>query len=262
MGTATPEELARCDGNYFEAWRRLGRLSDAGEVRDFEGLTLVATGLRIEWANIAFITRKLTDPMASIAAIEAFFDSRGAPFIVRIREGVDTATEAELHTAGLAFSDIVPGMFLADAAACQGPEVDGLGVERVTGGEPMEQWLTVVCESFGLPRDAADTFFGPRYFLDPEIENYLGTIAGDAVATSTLLMSHGIAGVHNVGTLATHRRRGIGEALTAHAVRRGAEMGCRSANLQASDMGRPVYERMGFKLIAPYRTFLRRPSHQ
>ena len=260
MGTASAEDLARCDGNYFEAWRSIGRLSGGGEVREFDGVTIVATGPRIEWANIAFITRQLADPLASIAAIQAFFDSRGAPFIVRLREGVDPATEAALIASGIAYSDTVPGMFLANARELVAPQVPGLSVERVTGPAQMGEWLHVVSESFGLPRDAADTFFGPRYFHEPGIENYLGSAEGTAVATSTLLVSHGISGVHNVGTLASHRRRGIGEALTAHAVRRGVELGCPSASLQASEMGRPIYERMGFKVAAPYRTFLRRPS--
>jgi hypothetical protein len=34
-------------------------------------------------------------------------------------------------------------------------------------------------------------------------------------------------------------------------------MGCVMAALQASEMGRPVYERMGFRLVSPYRTFHR-----
>jgi hypothetical protein len=46
--------------------------------------------------------------------------------------------------------------------------------------------------------------------------------------------------------------------MTAHAVRRGAELGAVMASLQASDMGRPVYEHMGFRVTAWYRNF-RRP---
>lgn len=260
MDEVSSTDLARCDGNYFEAWRCIGRLSDAGEVREFEGVTLVATGLRIDWANIAFITRKLNDPMASIATIQAYFGSRGTPFIVRVREGVDTAAEAALMVADLPYSDTVPGMFLADARACRGPEVEGLEISVVRPGKRIAQWQGVVCDSFGLPREAAKAFFGSRYFEDPQIENYVGVVEGEVVATSTLLVSHGVAGVHNVGTLGSHRRRGIGEAMTAHAVARGAAQGCPSASLQASEMGRPVYERMGFKMVAPYRTFLRRTS--
>jgi predicted acetyltransferase len=61
-----------------------------------------------------------------------------------------------------------------------------------------------------------------------------------------------------VATRAKFRRRGVGEALTWHAVREGVAAGCRSATLQASEMGRPIYERMGFRLVAPYKTFVPR----
>ena len=51
------------------------------------------------------------------------------------------------------------------------------------------------------------------------------------------------------------RRRGIGEAITWHAVHVGAERGALIACLQASEMGAPVYERMGFRVTAQYLTF-------
>jgi predicted acetyltransferase len=65
------------------------------------------------------------------------------------------------------------------------------------------------------------------------------------------------AGIYNVATLPSHRKRGYGEAMTWRAVAGGAAAGCDVAILQASQMGRPIYERMGFRLVAPYRTFHR-----
>jgi len=73
-------------------------------------------------------------------------------------------------------------------------------------------------------------------------------------------MSHGVAGVYNVATLAAYRRRGLGEGMTAHAAQEGARAGCRMASLQSSEMGLPVYTRMGFRTVAGYRTFVR-PEH-
>jgi ribosomal protein S18 acetylase RimI-like enzyme len=77
------------------------------------------------------------------------------------------------------------------------------------------------------------------------------------VASSALIVIDGVAGVHYVGTLASHRRRGFGEAMTRHAVDEGAQAGCRSATLQASEMGQPIYERMGFRVVTQYKTFVR-----
>jgi predicted acetyltransferase len=82
-------------------------------------------------------------------------------------------------------------------------------------------------------------------------------VDGEPVASSTLVYGGRVAGVHNVATLPEARRRGFGEALTWHAMARGASFGCDMAALQASQMGRPVYERMGFRLVSQYRTFQR-----
>ena len=45
--------------------------------------------------------------------------------------------------------------------------------------------------------------------------------------------------------------------MTWRAVREGAARGCVMSNLTASDMGRPLYERMGFRLVAPFLIFAR-----
>jgi GNAT superfamily N-acetyltransferase len=90
----------------------------------------------------------------------------------------------------------------------------------------------------------------------PRWRSYVGYADGQPVATSALLITGDVAGVYWVATAEAFRGRGYGEAMTWHVVREGAAAGCRVAALQASDMGRPVYERMGFRYVAGYRTFV------
>jgi predicted GNAT family acetyltransferase len=94
------------------------------------------------------------------------------------------------------------------------------------------------------------------------VELYLGEAGGRAVAASTLVQTGSTAGIYNVATVNAFRRRGIGEAMTWHCVSYGLDSGCSLAVLQASSMGRPVYERMGFRTVAPYRTFHRKDRVQ
>ena len=56
-----------------------------------------------------------------------------------------------------------------------------------------------------------------------------------------------VAGIYWVGTLEAWRGKGYGAALTVVAACEGKERGCTVASLQASVMGYPVYERIGFK---------------
>ena len=86
--------------------------------------------------------------------------------------------------------------------------------------------------------------------------HYVGYLDDEPVATASLITAGSAAGIYNVATVAAVRGRGIGAAMTAFAVRAGADRGMQVATLQASTMGRPVYERMGFEFVCdfvPYR---------
>jgi GNAT superfamily N-acetyltransferase len=99
--------------------------------------------------------------------------------------------------------------------------------------------------------------FNKRLLDATEVGLYVGYVDGQPVANSALVAAQRVAGVANIATLSSHRGRGIGEAMTAHVLKRGREFGCIMASLQASEMGKPVYERMGFRAVCKYRTFHR-----
>jgi ribosomal protein S18 acetylase RimI-like enzyme len=108
-----------------------------------------------------------------------------------------------------------------------------------------------------MPLAIAETLFAAELLTTDGVELYVGLRNGQPAATSALVVTASIAGVYNVATVPDYRRRGIGEAMTWRCVSRGLELDCTLAVLQASEMGRPVYERMGFRTVAPYRTFHR-----
>jgi predicted acetyltransferase len=72
---------------------------------------------------------------------------------------------------------------------------------------------------------------------------------GRPVATSFLLVTGDVAGVHIVGTLPEYRRRGIGAAMTQRCVDDGWSYGCTVSALQSSSSGYPVYERLGYRHV-------------
>ena len=63
-------------------------------------------------------------------------------------------------------------------------------------------------------------------------------------------------GVHSIATVESARRRGYGAAMTARVVADGAAEGCDVAALQASEMGRPIYERQGFRTVVRYAAYV------
>ena len=62
-------------------------------------------------------------------------------------------------------------------------------------------------------------------------------------------------GVYSIATVGAARRRGYGAAMTARIVADGVAAGCDVAILQASEMGRPIYERLGFRTVVHYRSY-------
>ncbi len=96
----------------------------------------------------------------------------------------------------------------------------------------------------------------------PTVIPFIGEIDGEAVATSLLCVSTGAgatcAGVYNVGTLDSHRRRGLGRAMTAVAAEVGRERyGCTIATLQSTPVGHPLYVRMGYRVVTGREVWVR-----
>ena len=85
------------------------------------------------------------------------------------------------------------------------------------------------------------------------MQGFVGYVDGTAVAAAALYLTHGVAGIGWVGCVPSARGRRYAEAVTWRAVREGFRRGASFANLQASPMGRPVYERMGFATPTEYR---------
>ncbi len=243
----------RADANYYHSWRALARVMDGGAVVEDGGLLLTDLGLGVAHLNVAFVTQPLADPIGQIRAAMRFFSERGSPFVVRIREGLDPASEAACEQLGMPYADTVPGM--ASEVLDAPPSPAELGIERVTTPEALSAFCRVVARGFGLPAGLAEGLLPPAILEEPGFALFLGHAEGTPVATSTLIQADGVAGVHHVSTLPEHRGRGYGEAMTWQAVSAGAAQGCDMAALQASEMGRPIYERMGFRLVSPYRTF-------
>ncbi len=245
----------RADESYFQAWRAFGRCAAGGAVRESSGLLCVSSGLPVAFMNLAFVTRPLSAPEDQIASAMAFFDSRREPFIVRIREGLDRASEAACERLGMPYSDTVPGMASTSMSVPAPPA--GLDIRLVESGTGLHDFRAVISAGYEIPMAMVEAFVTADLTRAPEVESYVGYLNGLPAASSTLVFGGGVAGIHNVATVPELRKRGLGEAMTWHCIGRGLTCGCDMAALQSSEMGQPIYERMGFRTVSPYRTFHR-----
>ena len=106
-----------------------------------------------------------------------------------------------------------------------------------------------------MPLSLPQQLASPRFRDHPAVSMYVGYVEGRPAATSCLITTGAVAGIYWVSTLEEFRGRGFGAAISAHAIRVGQSLGCDMATLQASPLGRPVYERMGFEVTDDYRNY-------
>lgn len=132
------------------------------------------------------------------------------------------------------------------------PEPPGLTVTRVRDHQDLAVWARTLAEGFGEgEREAA--WVGVMYVrigLDDDVpwRHYLGTRAGgEPVATVSLFLGAGVAGIYFVFTLPRVRRRGIGAAMTLAALNEARAMGFQIGVLGSSPMGYSVYRGLGFQ---------------
>ena len=126
-----------------------------------------------------------------------------------------------------------------------------LEIHRVTDATGIDVHRHVVTAGFGAGRAVALGTVCPDLLDRPECVVYVGS---RKVAPS----SPGWAGKAGGPSACTasqrfnRRRRGYGAAMTARVVADGVDAGCGAASLQASAMGRPIYERQGFRTVVRY----------
>lgn len=104
------------------------------------------------------------------------------------------------------------------------------------------KWVDTVNEAFDI-NDNPELYL--RLFNDDGITFYAGYDSNKIVATTMLFRTRDTAGIHQVGTLKAYRGKGLGTALTKRAFYDAKLKGCRFGVLQASEMGKKVYSKVG-----------------
>jgi GNAT superfamily N-acetyltransferase len=86
----------------------------------------------------------------------------------------------------------------------------------------------------------------------PTCQPLVGIAGGRLVATGLGTANGSVGWLGAIAVEAELRRRGFGRAMTDELIRRLREAGCETLSLEATDAGRPMYERMGFRLVSSY----------
>jgi GNAT superfamily N-acetyltransferase len=130
------------------------------------------------------------------------------------------------------------------------PAPANLEIERARDDETLAAWRDTLALGFGegpLEAEWVTEMYRRLGLDDGPWRHYLGRLDGTPVATSTLFVGAGVAGIYFVSTVERARRRGIGAAITLAPLLAAREMGYGMGVLGSSEMGYPVYRRLGFQ---------------
>jgi GNAT superfamily N-acetyltransferase len=250
--------VARAHLNLVESSRRLFELDPAAEIESGEGWLFGAGSFdHPAITNTAFRTDDGLDPAELIRRAREFFGSRGRGFCVWIRDGVDEDRElaAACQAEGIAEVYAMPEMVLdtpADPPALD-PAVSLHRLESPSEAADFWRIAGLAYAELGFPPGVFTQYRDDDGLLADGLVAYLGDLDGDPAAIALTIVTDGVAGIYWVGSLPQARGHGLGRAVTAAVTNAGFELGADVASLQASPLGRPIYEAMGYRTIYDYR---------
>ncbi|MCI0582227.1 MAG: hypothetical protein L0227_04900 [Chloroflexi bacterium] len=229
-----------------------------------DGVVAILSGLPFDWFNQVLIERAGASSAGLLRGV-ALARERGDPFVVRLREGIDdrffqTVAGAGLVPAGEEASATGMVSYPIDHDAIAGQSAIDLEIRRVTDAAGIDAHRDVVTMGFGSNPAVAEGTACPDLLGRPECVVYVGYADGVPVVSGLGWRCGRTIGVFSIATIAPARRRGFGAAMTARVVADGMANGCDVASLQASVLGRPIYERLGFRTVVRYEAYADPPS--
>ena len=230
--------------NYTFALRRVGTMAEGAALTQLGPWWLMYSGLAGAWYNVGVLREDPGDAAEAIALAEAWFEQQGATAVrFDLRSRADASLIAAARSAGYERKWSEPAMSLAPLPGQWPgmPAIDAVAVRSEADAEVYARLESEEYQDFAFQELLTRTAAGMAGSV-----LLVGRVEGCAVARALAVVHGGVVGVHNVYVPPSRRRRGYGAAITAAAVDAGREMGATAACLEATDLGEPVYRRMGF----------------
>jgi ribosomal protein S18 acetylase RimI-like enzyme len=260
-----PALIAAVEANLFEMWR-LARHWSRAEVHDGPDLLWVLTDVPFPLFNSVLRARlEAEEADDAIQAAISRCRSRGVPMLWWTGPATRPADlRSRLEAQGFSHGGDSPGMAADLLTLPDEPQTPGMVIEEARDMEALENYHRVIARVFQAPdftRSGFLEFLSMGGFgRQAPLRSYVGWLEGEPVATSTLVLGAGVAGIYNVATLPEARGRGIGTAITLAPLREARDLGYRVAVLQSSQMGFGVYRRIGFRQYCTVSTYVWAPE--
>jgi GNAT superfamily N-acetyltransferase len=222
----------------------LARARHERTTRDTGRLTMTDGASPLPFSNLAVLERPLGgDAESLVAEIRAFYAGRpGGPCLLK-----SLFPLPDLTPLGCVLMGHPPLMLRMPITLPEPPaDLEIVAVADSVTARDYEETLVL-----GYPAPMLQPFragcFLPADALDaPGWHHFVGYADGRAVAAGSSYVDGRVLRVENIAVMADTRGRGFGAAITAATINVDRNI---AAALVASDLGRPIYERLGFRAL-------------
>jgi GNAT superfamily N-acetyltransferase len=254
-----PALITQCYASIIETYRILARRTTRGDIEEQDGGTLITMGVPFPPFNPLFVTHLPADPRDLIQYARSFYAGHNVPWCLRAIGEVADALVPIAADCGMTVAPSTPGLLLTRGSGYQ-PPLPHLTIRTVNDLPTLTRYNDILAAVFDLPREFVTALHTPALLHAGDIALYLGFVDRQPVATAFRCITARIAIIGNICTLPTYQRRGFGTAMTWHASLTGQAEGCKACFLEASPMGYPLYQRMGYEHVVDIRSWMEHPD--
>ena len=184
-----------------------------------------------------------------VFALATAFYGEGASYSVAVEVESAGRMDAALQAAGWRMDEEEPALVLPQLPAAVPSPPPGLEVRPVADEQGLADFRAIA----RTPESVVPSLAAA---LDPGVGLFVCYVDGRPVGTARFTCAGGVADITGVVTVPEERRKGFGTALTWAAIAESGRRGCTAATLTATEMGYPVYLKMGFIPVCTYRTYV------
>jgi GNAT superfamily N-acetyltransferase len=249
-------ELIRLSGRAIAAMLAEAPGFEARLTRD---CALALSGEPVADLNMMFVgdepaaERFMTDALARAA-------ERALPLLAVLSPQIGEALAPAAERAGLIAAGTMPLMVLhaTDPVRLGKP----CQVERALSPQAVKTAGDLVAAAFDLPRASVANALDASLTEFAGAEAYVALNDGAAMSAVTVTRTGSTAGVWCMATPPEHQGKGMGRALLTRVIDRFQRQGVDRFFLLATPAGRPLYESLGFTLVADCPAWVLDPSGQ
>ena len=222
---------------------------------EMSGGTVENTGCLTTYLNPAyfyrrnFITKPLEDDAVNIPVLIKEGLEKGNPDLTTFtKELLDASTEEGFHAAGFDTLAVQQhGMIFDKGTPFDHAEDQNI---RLINHNELSLWVDTMIEGFREENKPREDIVYSNLIKSPKVFYLAYVYEGQIIGTAMLYLTDDYPGITEVAVPNTYRGKGIATKLIVKILQMVHEMDLPGAVLQASDMGMPVYEKLGFRKVS------------